>query len=283
MLRNCFLIFFLIFGWKTSFGQNLQKMHIWQDSLLNLGQKIFATTSEMEKLESNFSFVRTLVSSLKEPNSYYYSFDQLKMISVVNAPDDKFRIFSWNVPLQDGSYLYYGAIQLRSGNLKLIPLLDKTFEIKDVDKDVVDNNNWYGAQYYEIIPFQNNKYILLGWKGHRADFTQKVIDVLNFDSDDKISFGQAVFSDKPTLVRKIFSYNRQATMILQYNKANNRIEFDNLVAVEGKEKKDYVPDLSHNAYIIKNNKLLLEENIEVLNQEGFDLPNSPSKNPKSGL
>lgn len=283
MQKNCFLILFLLLLGKISFGQNLQKMQIWQDSLLQLGKKVFDNRAEVERIESNFLFVKTLVSALKEPNSYFYDFDKLNMISALRSPDDKFRVFSWNVPLHDGSYLYYGAIQLRSGNLKLIPLLDKTFEIKDVDKDVVDNNNWYGAQYYEIIPFQKNKYILLGWKGHRADFTQKVIEILNFDSDDKISFGQAVFSDKPPLVRKIFFYNRQATMILQYNKAKNRIEFDNLVAVRGEEKKDYVPDLSHNAYIIKNNKLLFEENIEVLNQEGYDLPNSPSKNPKSGL
>lgn len=265
MQKNCFLILFLLLLGKISFGQNLQKMQIWQDSLLQLGKKVFDNRAEVERIESNFLFVKTLVSALKEPNSYFYDFDKLNMISALRSPDDKFRVFSWNVPLHDGSYLYYGAIQLRSGNLKLIPLLDKTFEIKDVDKDVVDNNNWYGAQYYEIIPFVQNQYLLLGWKGYQKDYTYKVIEVLNFIDTDTFTFGSAIFSDDNKLTRKLFNYAKQATMLLRFSLQYNRIEFDHLIPLEGGQPQQLVPDLTHDAYEISNGRLILRENVVLQN------------------
>lgn len=286
MLRNCFLALFLLINSYASFGQNIQKMQSWQDSLSGLGQKIFAKTGEVERMESNFSFVKTLVSALKETNSFYYDFDKLNMISIIKSPDASFRIFSWNVPLQDGSYLYYGAIQQKSGSLKLTPLLDKTFEIMNADNDVVANDRWYGAQYYEIIPFKKNQYILLGWKGHHAEYSKKVIEVLNILPSGQITFGAAVFSDSPNVSRKIFSYTKRATMLLRYNANLKRIEFDNILPLEGKATdnfKYYAPDMTHNGYRIGNDKLEFEENVEVLNLDAPIETPSVSKTLKSGF
>lgn len=266
MRKNCFLIFcFILFG-TASFGQNLQKMQVWQDSLFHLGQKIFSNTSEVERLESNFLFVKTLVSALKEPNSYFYNFDRLNFISSVRSPDDTFRIFSWNIQLQDGSYLYYGSIQQKSGSLKLTPLLDKTFEIANVDKDVVNTTNWFGAQYYEIIPYQKDKYLLLGWKGHDTKNTKKVIEVLRFMPNGEIKLGESIFLDDPTLSRKIFTYAKEATMLLKFQNAENRIVFDHLVPLEnGSITKIFVPDLTHDAYVLESKGLKLQQDVLVLN------------------
>jgi hypothetical protein len=267
MLKNCFLTFCLLWGCLLSFGQNVQKMQVWQDSLFQLGQKVFAQTAEVERIESNFLFVKTLVSALKEINSYYYDFDKLNMISAVRSPDDNFRIFTWNVPLQDGSYLYYGSIQFKSGNLKLIPLLDKTFEITDIHTDMLNNNQWYGAQYYEIVSFRPNQYLLLGWKGHDFLVSQKVVEVLTFDAKGNVKLGAPIFSDNSHIARKIFSYAKQATMLVRYNKNENRIEFDHLVPLEGGKKDQNIPDLSHDAYILRKNDLALQKNITILNLE----------------
>ncbi len=267
MLKNCFLIVFLLVLTKVSSGQNLQKMQIWQDSLTNLGKAIYAHKSDVERLESNFLFVKTLVSALKETNSYFFNFEQLNMISAVRSPDDSFRVFSWNIPLQDGSFLFYGSIQFKSGTLKLLPLLDKTFEISDVNKNIVDSKNWYGAQYYDIIALKPNQYLLLGWKGHNASVSQKVIEVLSLDSSGNVKLGQGIFDDDSTIVRKIFSYAKDATMLLRFNKQENRIEFDHLIPLDGGKKDQNVPDLSHDAYKLKNNKLELLKNITILNLE----------------
>ena len=264
-------ILFVIGTGQTTFGQNLRKMEQWQDSLVALGNQVFQNPSEAERIDKNFAFVKTLVSSLKEPNSYFYAFEKLKFISILKPADNSFRIFSWNVPLQDGSYLYYGAIQFKSGSLKLTPLLDKTFEIADPNKDIVTSQNWYGAQYYEIIPLKPNQYILLGWKGHHAEYTKKVIDIINIDKD-QVTFGAPIFSDDSQLVRKIFSYTRQATMLLKYNETNNVIEFDHIAPANPSLKdnyKYYGPDMTHDAYAIGDGKLIFKENIKLSNPENL--------------
>lgn len=291
MLKNCFLSISLLLICSFSHGQNNLKMNIWQDSLSQLGAQMFGKVAETERIESNFAFVKTLVSALKEPNSFYFNFDKLRMISVLNAPDNSFRIITWNLPLQDGSYLYYGTIQHRSGTIKLTPLLDKTFQISNPERDIVANKDWYGAQYYDIIPLAKNQYILLGWKGHHADYTKKVIDVLNLSSDGTASFGAKVFSDDHTLSRKIFSYTRQASMYLKYNAAQRRIEFDHIVPADPSLKGDfkyYGPDLSYDGYSVENGKLIFKPNIPIQNPERGDEdqyidPSKPSKKFKSGL
>ncbi|MCA5003765.1 hypothetical protein [Sphingobacterium bovistauri] len=241
-------------------------MQNWQDSLFNLGQKIYApNTSELERIESNFLFIKILVSALKEPNSYFFNFDKLKIISSVRSPDDTFRIFSWNIPMHDGSYLYYGSIQRKSGSLNLIPLLDKTFEIKNAELDIVGNDFWYGAQYYDIIPFQKDKYILLGWKGHNAQNTKKVIEVLRFMPNGDIKLGDNIFLEDTSLARKIFTYAKEATMLLAFQNADHRIIFDHLVPLEDSTNQRNVPDLTHDAYLLEGKGLKLLKDVLVLN------------------
>src|SRR5690606_17904102 len=134
-----------------------------------------------------------LVSALQTPHSYDFPFDSLNMVSLLRSPDDAFRIFTWHLPLNDGSYLYYGTIQLNTpdGRLQMFPLLDRTYEIATPETAVTGVQNWYGAQYYRIIPF-NGDYVLLGWKGYTPHVTQKVIEILRF-AGDGVQLGKAIF------------------------------------------------------------------------------------------
>jgi len=274
-------------------AQNIQKMNIWQDSLLRVGQEMFQRVAEAERLERNFVFIKTLVSALKEPNSYLYNFNKLDMISVLSSPDGDFRIFSWNIPLQDGSYLYYGTIQhkVAAGQLKLTPLLDRTFSFQKPTEEITSPERWYGAQYYEIIPLSKRQYVLLGWKGHQAEYSKKVIEILSVSPTDEITLGAPVFTDNPKITRKIFSYARTATMYLRYNENSNRIEFDHIVAVapeyEGKFQY-YGPDLTHDTYQVRGGKLIFKENIALPALENgkenlYIDPLKPGNSQKSGI
>jgi hypothetical protein len=103
----------------------LKQLNIYQDSLISLGKKIINANLDLERKNANYSFIKTLVSALKINNSFIYKFDSLKTISVLNSPDNKFRIFSWYVLNEDGSYRFYGAIQMNTGGpLVLHPLED---------------------------------------------------------------------------------------------------------------------------------------------------------------
>lgn len=266
-------------------------MNNWQDSLLRLGQDMFTTQGEAERIEKNFRFVKTLVSSLKEKHSFLYKFEKLEMISLLESPDTQFRVFSWNIPLNDGSFLYYGAIQTKtkSGELQLVPLLDKTFEIDKPEEARLTPDKWYGAQYYELIPL-GDSYALLGWKGHNPEFSQKVIEILQY-SNGQYSLGQPIFSDSSNRARRIFNFTREANMYLRLQKDKSNIVFDHIAPADSSligNYKYYGPDLSYDAYLIKSGKLIFQSDVSFQNISRDDeqlnmQPGRAIKGKKSGL
>jgi len=262
------LSFFLLSVQPAKAQVNFHEMGKWQDSLLRLEGQIKVLQSDAERLEKNFAFVKTLVSSLKERHAYLFNFDKLSSMTVLRSPDDSFRIFSWNVDLNDGSYLYYGAIQRKTkdGKLSLIPLLDKTFEIQQPEEALLKPDNWYGARYYDIQAV-GDAYVLLGWKGHNADYSQKVIEILHLQND-QFMLGKTLFADQPNLQRRIFNFSKQASMYLKFDRGQNRLIFDHIVPANSSfvgNFKYYGPDLSYDAYLFQGGKLLLKSDVPFAN------------------
>jgi len=241
-----------------------------QDSLSHLGHAFINDEIDIDRKVANATFIKTLVSALKIPNSYLFPFDSLKYISIQRSPDNRFRIFSWHIINMDGSYRYYGAIQMNSTDLKLTALADFSPLIQKPQDTVTDNRTWYGAQYYKIIPVNalTPYYVLLGWKGNNVESTKKVIDVLWF-KDGKAQFGLPVFEEKgKNLERVIFEYSAQASMLLHYVPEQNLIVFDNLASPDPKTKNQpttFGPDLSYNAFKLKNGKWVYIDNIDMRN------------------
>ncbi|SKB45965.1 hypothetical protein SAMN05660226_01447 [Parapedobacter luteus] len=264
-----------------------------QDSLVKLGYIMYNEPSEPDRLDANFTFVKTLVSALKIPHSYSFGFDSLNMVSILTAPDDRFRIFSWHIQLNDGSYLYYGAIQLNTpdGTLKLYPLLDKTYEIENPEESVTSADNWYGAQYYRMIPLGKD-YILLGWKGHTPGLTQKVIDVLQL-TDGGARLGKAVFGSTETQrhTRMIYRYSKQASMYMDYDSAEHRIVLDHLAPAEVQYEQQYEhygPDMTYDAWQLGEGRLEFVSDIPLINppsplDDGYNDPKNIKSHPKSGF
>jgi hypothetical protein len=264
-----------------------------QDSLVRLGYVIYNNPSEPERIKANFSFVKTLVAALKAPHSYRFDFDSLDMVSILVSPDDRFRIFSWHLQLNDGSYRYYGAIQLNTpdGSLQLYPLLDKTYEIQAPETAVTTPESWYGAQYYRIIPLDDS-YVLLGWKGHNPHLTQKVIEVLQLTSDGA-RLGKPIFDSESTTgyTRVIYRYSRQASMYLDYDRAAQRLILDHLAPSDDRHEgayEHYGPDLTYDAWQLTGTGLRLVSDIPLTNppSPSDELYNDPKKaagHPKSGL
>ncbi len=264
-----------------------------EDSLAKLGYIMYNEPSEPERLAANFTFVKTLVAALKQPYSYAFPFDSLRMVSILDAPDSRFRIFSWHIQLNDGSYLYYGTIQLNTpdGRLKMYPLLDKTYEITVPEEAVTTPDTWYGAQYYRIVPL-NGTYLLLGWKGHTPHITQKVIEVLRFD-ENGAQLGQPVFdaAESGKQTRAVYRYNRNASMYLDYDAEDNRIVFDHLAPADPGQLgqyEQYGPDLTYDAWQLENGRLVLVSDVPFMNPPSsndnrFNDPTKPQNHPRSGL
>jgi hypothetical protein len=250
-------------------------MNKFQDSLIKLNDETFNAPSTGERFAKNASFIKTLVNSLKTHSSFSYPFDSLKRVSIVKSPDNSFRIISWFVPLDDGSYRFFGTIQIatKDGNLKLFPLIDNTENITDVNA-IGTNKSWYGARYYEIIPVTSSGrqpyYVLIGWKGNSSKTTKKVLEVLSFEKGEPI-FGKPVFEGlkgSNSKNRVVFEYNKLNSMTLTLDKTVNMIVFDHLAPFSKEMINNfeyYASDLSFDAYKITNGKLKLIENVELKN------------------
>lgn len=281
MRRSIYSLFLVLFITTGNFAQPRnagapQQLAAYQDSLQRLGFQVVNNPSETERYNANYKMIKTLVSALRLHNSFNFAFDSLKTISIQTSPDHSFRIFSWHVLNNDGSYRFYGTIQMSRGSdrLQMYPLVDHTSEIKNPADTVLSNDRWYGAQYYKIVPVTYNVktpyYVLLGWKGNNPKSTKKVIDILYF-KNDKAFFGLPVFEGSKAYAGKhriVFEYSRQVSMLLNYLPREEMIVFDHLASpsakTEGKAE-FYGPDLTYDGLKLERGRWKFLDNMELKN------------------
>ena len=276
---------------KLQAQQRSKGLDVFQDSLIKISQTIYNLQQNDEKrFAENGKFVKTLVEALKQPNSFSYPFDSLKTIAVIKSPDQAFRLISWYIQLENGTYRYYGAIQMNNKNgLKLFPLIDQTENFTDPNA-VTSNQKWFGAKYYEIVPITSSGrlpyYVLLGWKGNTMETTKKVVEILSFNKD-AATFGMPVFDGKELKGKNriIFEYQKQNAMLLKTDRNAGLIVFDHLAPFDPEmtgKFQFYGSDGNTDAFKIVGGRLKFQENV-VLNNEANSndaLYIDPAKNVK---
>lgn len=290
-----FILFFcfcssIVYGQKQNITISFDReLYTLEDSLKDLSYKIVNAQDEIIRQNATFTFIRTLVAALKIPNSYFFPFDSVKSISILRSDDNRFRIFTWHLRSDDGTYRYYGAIQVNNKEkLELYPLFDYSNQINNPEDTLLTKDTWYGAHYYDIITVTQDKkikkYILLGWKGNSLKTTKKVIDVLSFTKEGNPEFGADFFvlkNKKPK--RIIFEYNAQTSMMLRYLDHKKWIVYDHLAPPNNAnigQYEVYGPDLSYDGLKYKKGKWILMEKLDLRNEKsGMDkLYNDPTTN-----
>lgn len=254
-------------------------MMLFEDSLTAYGNVFMNDSIQENRTQANYAFIKTLVSSLKEKNSFQNSYDSLQnIISIKKSEDNKFRIFTWFTQNDDGSYRFFGAIQMNNpSKLELYPLLDQTQEIQKsiaIEDDVLSPEKWLGAVYYQVLPVLGIKdpyYILLGWKGKNLTSNYKVVETLSF-KEGKPVFGTAVleqtFKSNDFAKRIVYTYTKEANMLLRFIKDEKMIVFDHLIAPSEQTVGMfdlYAPDLSYDGYKFKSGKWVIQENLKLSN------------------
>lgn len=219
-----FLIFLLALfvSGQTLLGQTTSKLRITEDSLKLMFRQISRAVSDSQKLALNDTFRVLLRKTLQQEKAFSYPFDSLKALGKITSPDKRFRFCLWNIRMADGRFLFFGFIQKPGKeNSTVIPLTDRSDSIADPEHQQLDPDHWYGALYYKIIPFLTERsdtaYTLLGWDGNNSVVTQKVIEVMMFGRDGKITFGAPLFKDyqQGQNTRIIFRYSAESSMILK--------------------------------------------------------------------
>jgi hypothetical protein len=231
----------------------------------------FATTQRM---------IPTLVRALQIRNSYFYKFERLKTVSIQYAPDSTFRIFTWQLFVNNDEYRYYGAIQMKGSTLKLFPLVDRSFKITDPQQAVLSKENWYGSIYYNIKMIdspEGKRYLLFGYDAYSFFRRRKIIDVLTFKNGEPV-FGAPIFpvtvSSPQPVKRFVLEYSADASVKLNYDAALGMIVFDHLIPMSGQhnEGPTNVPDGSYEAFKIQKDKLVYLDKLPVTVQKDAPRP-----------
>ncbi|MBM76868.1 MAG: hypothetical protein CL846_00145 [Crocinitomicaceae bacterium] len=238
-----------------------QKMSIYEDSLINLLEKVHFSKNIDSAMKFNNSFKKTLKRCLNDPNAFDFPFDSISnFMSTKAAPDGAFRLFNWNIELKNQTQ-HYECIILKKdnkGNLQLIELFDKKNTSFDFEFQIINEKNWKGALYFDIIPVKkNNKtiYTLLGWDGNNMFSNIKIIETLSFVKKNNVQFGTPIFNclDGKVKRRVVFQYNKKSYMSLKHViiKKEHYLVFDHLIPTSPhlKDFPDwYVTDLSFDAF-----------------------------------
>ena len=124
-----------------------------QDTLNALSMKIIQGINPADRFNADSLFTKTFVRALKTPHSFYFPFDSLYTISKLYSPDSSFRIYTWQMVINDNVIRQHGAIQMRTpdGSLKLFPLIDKSDITQNLSDTISNHFGWMGAVYYRII------------------------------------------------------------------------------------------------------------------------------------
>jgi hypothetical protein len=218
-------VFFFIAGSLSLRSQGSQKLSQLEDSLSFIQHKIQKTENDSTRQSLNIQFRKTLKKAIELPGSFLYPFDSLNKMAKITSGDKKLRIYNWNIPVTDGSNLYFCFLQIpiknKKNTFRIIELTDRSDSIPDPEHCSLNSNDWYGALYYKIIT-KNSKngmiYTLLGWEGKNLAEMQKIIEVFTLDDNDTPHFGKELFNKYKdgNSKRVIFKYSPVANMVLRY-------------------------------------------------------------------
>lgn len=233
-------------------------------------QALAAATNDAQRDSINTELKKCMRAMLDIDESFGRNYDSLPM-SRVDAPDQRFRLFTWNVPRDDGSHLFEGFLLVNEPKVQtLFELRDMSHAIPSPEVPELGAEKWYGALYYDVIPVKKGGttyYTLLGWKGHSRVETRKVIEVMHFKGG-KPRFGAPIFgsSGRVRPMRRVFGYSFQASMMLRYEPSLKAIVFDHLSPSRPEmvgQPAYYGPDMVQDAYFWYKGRWFLQPDVDL--------------------
>lgn len=260
MSKKIFFSLFLILSSNTVvFGSSLDSIPFVDpiiDSLNNLG-KVFLTSKDLNKRQmAEHQFSQYLNQALASENAFDKNFDSLKVAPHLISPDSTFKIFTWQLYVDEKTYSYGGLIQKQDGSI--VKLEDKSQDYFSAEFENGSEQHWYGCIYYHIEPFLSKAgeqmYLLFGFDGNNLMERRKIIDVLKFE-EGSIYFGQPVFlktehsqGHPPTKMRVILEYYAASSVKCNYDKGEDKILFDHLTFTKTPHGEYLIPDGTYEGY-----------------------------------
>lgn len=271
-----FIFFNNVISAQAISSADVRTLHKKEDSLKVLSLKIIQGRTSEDRFAADSEFTKLFVRALKIKNSFHYPFDSLITVSKLSPSDSLFKIFTWQMVINDYVVRQHGAIQMRTadGSLKLYPLIDKSDVTINMADTVGNNFGWIGAVYYKIVETQSsgkNYYTLLGYDENNVRSNKKIVEVLSFEDGQPI-FGGNYFSFSNNTnpaerfgKRLILEFKKNASPRLVYDAEQNMIIYEHLVPAEeggdAKKRYTYIGDGDYEGLKWENGKWVQVEKI----------------------
>jgi hypothetical protein len=221
MKKPTTILFFFLFITVIGLAQTDHPNSYLQDSLGRISSVIWKLKTDKERLAANENFFKIFQSILESDSFGAVTLDSIEGIIHVKSEDGKINMFTWNVPLNDGTNKYYGFAEIAGKKKMVVPLISAETRPEDLASSIFTQQSWYGALYYKLIEVkigEHEAYTLLGWDGCTQNMNRKVIDILTIDNNCNIQFGLPVFkTDQGLKPRVVLEYAKKANVMLRYD------------------------------------------------------------------
>lgn len=195
----------------------------------------------------------------------------LTRVVTVSDPDNQtFKMSTYCVSYPDFTTSFHGImVHEAEGKRYVDNLEDKTDEILSPERGVLSPSKWYGAVYYNVIPFTIDKkpyYTLLGYKASDGLVKTRIIEILSFKGK-KVAFGAPLFMhEKATYHRRVLKYSAQANMMMRYDDRISTLVMDHLSPPSSMFRgqwRYYGPDMSFDGYKLTKTGWQFADDLDV--------------------
>lgn len=275
MSRTSYLLIFLLVASLTGTKIRANNPGV-AEILEKLYDRIIESRDDDEKLRLNDS-VRIIIGAYAESDSVFvHSFENLRYLGQITSPDRKLKIITWNVFLRNSPNRYFCYIIRKDGKktANTVFTLSGMNREEPVRDDIIYNSgNWYGALYYAISPFRNNKqncYLVLGLDYGNIGVSRKIIDVLSFSPDDSLMLGLDCFiREERKKLREVLEYSPEGILSLRMEN-NKTVVFDQPVTVKTGHGDGYeltAAGVSFSGYLLQRGNWKFVSDIDVKNKK----------------
>lgn len=264
LLISCIFILFqsMLFAQKPNAIKpaDFKRLQALEDTIAVLAKITVQDTLANKRLVANGQMIPLIKEMLTIPNSFNYAFTKIENIAIQKPLDGAFRIFTWQLYINENEYKYFGYVQLNRNKPTIVELTDNSRRMDNVDKESLTPDRWYGAVYYNLKEFKTKdgmKYLLFGFNANNQYEKIKLCDVLVLRGG-QIKFGAPVLEvadikgvRKQKLHRLILNYSAEASMRLNFDPEMNIVIHDHLERIGTKNPNlpfTYVPDGTYEAF-----------------------------------
>lgn len=258
-----FVVF--LFGTDLCRGQNATVV----DSINLLRQESLKAENNHTKDSLNLALIESVKSLLRRKDFHKIDLSRLdRSLSVKKLRKPYFGFISWSLlyPNKNGedSVKYHTHILLREKRYHRLYNVKSTGQESPLAMKSFDISNWYGAIYYDAIPYKVKRqwhFMFLGWRELENYRQAKIIESVSLESE-KITFGEPKSLLK--LVprgRELIEYPKNVRLSLKFDPETGYIYYDDML----KTGASVSPSFSFNGYKFdKTEKIWIRsEGIEI--------------------